>query len=110
LKTLFQQLKISLSYFDSRSKFVISLVVFLQFLLALLDVAGALGLGLIAIIAGATLTNTELPEYIARIERVFGTDSQSQQNTLAVVGALTLTLFISKTIGSIYLNKKVLYY
>lgn len=110
MKTLFQQLKISFSYFDSRSKFVISLVVFLQFLLALLDVAGALGLGLIAIIAGATLTNTELPGHIARIERVFGTDSQSQQNTLAVVGALTLTLFISKTIGSIYLNKKVLYY
>jgi ATP-binding cassette, subfamily B, bacterial PglK len=110
LKTLVQQVKISFSYFDSRSKIVIFLVVFLQFLLALLDVAGALGLGLIAIIAGASLTNTELPGYIAKVERFFGTDSQSQQSTLAVVGAVTLTFFVSKTIGSIYLNKKVLYF
>jgi hypothetical protein len=87
----------SFSYFDSRSKIVVSVFVFLQFLLALLDVAGAIGLGLIAVIAGASFTGTDLPGYILRVEKAIGFDSQSHDSTLAIVGAATLTLFVSKT-------------
>ena len=89
---------------------MVSMFVFLQFLLALLDVAGAMGLGLIAMIAGASLTDTDLPDYVVRVERAIGFDSQSHDRILAVVGAATLALFVSKTLGSLFLNKKVLYF
>lgn len=89
---------------------MVSVFVFLQFLLALLDVAGAIGLGLIAVIAGASFTGTDLPGYILRVEKAIGFDSQSHDSTLAIVGAATLTLFISKTIGSLFLNRKILYF
>jgi ABC-type multidrug transport system fused ATPase/permease subunit len=110
LNLLIEQVKQSLSYLDRRDKSRLIIAVFGQILLALLDMAGAAGLGFIGVIAAVSITNTTLPKSILKVEDFLRITDYTVTKQLTFLGMIVIVLFISKTLGSLYLNHRVLHF
>lgn len=110
MKILFKQVKQSLSYLDRRDKSRLLIAVFGQIVLALLDMAGAAGLGLIGAIAAVSITNSAPPISILKIEDFLQITNFPVTEQIALIGLGVMGLFIGKTLGSLYLNRRVLHF
>ncbi len=110
MNQLIEQVKQSLSYLDRRDKSRLLIAVFGQIVLALFDMAGAAGLGLIGVIAAVSITNSTPPESILRIEEFLKINNYPVTKQLTILSVLIVLLFIGKTVGSLYLNRRVLHF
>lgn len=107
---LLKQIKQSLSFLNKRDVSRLAIAICGQIVLALFDMAGAAGLGFIGVIAAVSISGSKLPKSIVNIENFFGVSGYSVTRQLAILGAIVTFLFLSKTLGSLYLNKRVLYF
>jgi len=110
LKILFRQVKQSLSYLDRRDKSRLLIAIFGQIVLALFDMAGAAGLGLIGAIAAVSITNSTPPSSILKIEDFLQITDFPVTRQVTLIGLMVVVLFIGKTLGSLYLNRRVLHF
>lgn len=110
MKLLIQQVKQSLSYLDRRDKSRLMIAVFGQIVLALFDMAGAAGLGFIGVIAAVSITNSTPPESILKVENFLGIADYPITKQLSILGMIVIALFIGKSVGSLYLNRRVLHF
>jgi len=110
LNLLVEQVKQSLSYLDRRDKSRLMIAVFGQIILALLDMAGAAGLGFIGVIAAVSITNTTPPKSLLKVEDFLNITDYSVTKQLTALGMIVIILFIGKTLGSLYLNHRVLHF
>jgi len=110
LNLLIEQVKQSLSYLDRRDKSRLMIAIFCQIILALLDMAGAAGLGFIGVIAAVSITNSSLPNSILKVENFLKISDYTVTKQLTFLGMIVILLFIGKTIGSLYLNRRVLHF
>lgn len=108
MKLLIEQVQQSLSYLDRRDKSLLLIAVLGQLILALLDMAGAALLGLIGVIAAVRITNSDRPESILKVENFLKISDFTLTKQLTFLGLIVIVLFISKTLGSLYLNRRVL--
>jgi ABC-type multidrug transport system fused ATPase/permease subunit len=79
-----------------------------QILLALLDMAGAAILGFIGVISAVSITDSPLPNSISRVEELLKIENQDVTKQVTILGIIVIAIFVSKTIGSLYLNRRVL--
>jgi len=86
------------------------IAVFAQILLALLDMAGAAGLGFIGVIAAVSITNSVPPKSILKVEDFLKISDYAVTKQLSLLGMIVIVLFIGKTLGSLYLNRRVLHF
>ena len=110
MNLLIEQVKQSLSYLDRRDKSRLMIAIFCQIILALLDMAGAAGLGFIGVIAAVSITNSSLPNSILKVENFLKISDYTVTKQLTFLGMIVILLFIGKTIGSLYLNRRVLHF
>jgi ABC-type bacteriocin/lantibiotic exporter with double-glycine peptidase domain len=108
MKLLIEQVKQSLSYLDKRDRIRLLIAIFGQIVLALLDMAGAAGLGVIGVIAAVSIANSSSPDSIVRVEEFLGIANYPATKQITILGVVVVLLFVFKTIGSLYLNRKVL--
>lgn len=108
MKLLINQVKQSLSYLDRKDKVRLLIAIFGQIMLALLDMVGAAGLGLIGVIAAVSIANSPPSNSIVSIEEFLRIASYPPAKQITIVGLAVVVLFILKTLGSLYLNRKVL--
>ncbi len=108
MNLLIKQIKQSLSYLDRRDKSRLMIAVLGMIVLALFDMAGAAGLGFIGVIAAVSITNTTPPKSILKVEDFLKITDYTVTKQLTVLGMIVILLFIGKTIGSLYLNRRVL--
>jgi ABC-type bacteriocin/lantibiotic exporter with double-glycine peptidase domain len=86
------------------------IAIFGQIILALIDMAGAAGLGIIGVIAAVTITNSAPPESILKVEEFLKIANYPVSKQLTILGMIVMVLFIGKSIGSLYLNRRVLHF
>lgn len=110
MKIWFKQVQQSFSYLDRRDKSRLLIAIFGQIVLALLDMAGAAGLGLIGAIAAVSITNSVPPISILKIEDFLQITNFPVTKQIGLIGLGVMGLFIGKTLGSLYLNRRVLYF
>ena len=110
MNLLIEQVKQSMSYLDRRDKSRLMIAVLGQFVLALFDMAGAAGLGFIGVIAAVSITNSAPPKSILKVEDFLKITEYTVTKQLAFLGMLVIVLFIGKTLGSLYLNRRVLHF
>ena len=110
MNLLIEQIRQSLSYLDRRDKTRLMIAVFAQILLALLDMAGAAGLGFIGVIAAVSITNSVPPKSILMVEDFLKISDYAVTKQLSFLGMIVIVLFIGKTLGSLYLNRRVLHF
>lgn len=110
MNLLIEQVKQSLSYLDRRDKSRLMIAVFGQIILAIFDMAGAAGLGFIGVIAAVSITNSAPPESILRVEKFLKINDYPVTKQLTILGLIVIALFIGKTVGSLYLNRRVLHF
>jgi ABC-type multidrug transport system fused ATPase/permease subunit len=108
MKLLVKQVKQSLSYLNRKDKVRLLIAIFGQIVLALLDMLGAAGLGIIGVIAAVSITSATPSSTILRIEEFLGIASYPPTKQITILGVTVILLFTIKTIGSLYLNRKVL--
>jgi ABC-type multidrug transport system fused ATPase/permease subunit len=108
LNLLVDQIKQSLSYLDKRDKSRLMIAILGQILLALLDMAGAAILGFIGVISAVSITDSPLPNSISRVEELLKIENQDVTKQVTILGIIVIAIFVSKTIGSLYLNRRVL--
>jgi ABC-type bacteriocin/lantibiotic exporter with double-glycine peptidase domain len=108
MKLLIAQVKQSLSYLDRRDKTRLLIAIFAQIILALLDMAGAAGLGIIGVIAALSITNASPSSSVIRIEELLGITNYPPSKQITILCTAVILLFTLKTVGSLYLNRKVL--
>jgi ABC-type multidrug transport system fused ATPase/permease subunit len=110
LNLLMEQVKQSLFYLDRRDKSRLMIAIIGQIILAIFDMAGAAGLGLVGIIAAVSFTNSVPPRSIQYVEDFLGISNYSVTGKLAIIGGIVTLLFITKSIGSLYLNQRMLHF
>lgn len=108
MKLIIEQVKQSLSYLDRRDKTRLLIAIFGQAALALLDMVGAAGLGIIGVIAAVSITNATPSDSILKVEEFLKITNYPVSKQITLLGVAVISLFIVKTIGSLYLNRKVL--
>lgn len=108
MNLLVDQIKQSLSYLDKRDKSRLMIAILGQILLALLDMAGAAILGFIGVISAVSITDSPLPNSISRVEELLKIENQDVTKQVTILGIIVIAIFVSKTIGSLYLNRRVL--
>jgi ATP-binding cassette subfamily C protein len=101
-------LKQSLSYLDNRDKVKLWVAILGQIFLALVDMAGAAGLGFLGVIAAASVTNTDLPKIVHRIQEFLNISDYPETKQITIVGSIVVLIFVGKTLGSLYLNRRIL--
>lgn len=110
MKLLLRQVKQSWSFLDASDKWYLSWTILLQSILALFDLLGAAGLGLIGLIAAVNVTGSQPPNSIYTLLEVLGLSQLRVDQQLSILGAGTIFLFITKTLCSLYLNKLILHF
>jgi ATP-binding cassette, subfamily B, bacterial PglK len=108
MKLLIEQVKQSLSYLDRREKTRLSIAILVQIVLALLDMAAAASLGIVGVIAAVSITNSSVPNSVLKLENALGIANFAAAVQITILSLVTVVLFILKTAGSLYLNRKVL--
>ena len=108
MKLIIEQIKQSLSYLDRRDKTRLLIAILGQAALALLDMVGAAGLGIIGVIAAVSITNSIPSDSILKVEEFLKIANYPVSKQITLLGVAVISLFIVKTIGSLYLNRKVL--
>ena len=108
MKSLIEQVKQSLSYLDGSDKFRLLIAVLAQIGLAFLDLAAATSLGIVGVIAAVSISNSSTPNVILRLEEFLGIAGYPAANQITILSFSIVALFVTKTIGSLYLNHRVL--
>jgi ATP-binding cassette, subfamily B, bacterial PglK len=108
MKLLLAQVKQSLSYLDRRDKTRLLIAIFAQIILALLDMVGAAGLGIIGVIAALSITSASPSSSVMRIEEFLGIANYPATKQITILCTAVILLFTLKTVGSLYINRKVL--
>ena len=108
MNLLIEQVKQSLSYLDRHDKSRLMIAILGQMVLALFDMAGAAILGFIGAIAAVSITNSTPPKSVLKVEDFFEITGYTVTKQITFLGTIAIVLFIGKTIGSLYLNRRIL--
>ena len=100
----------SLSLISKSGKRKYSLVVAAQMLLGFLDLAGVTLMGLFGTLAISGIQSRTPSGKTAQVLSMLGLGNQSFQNQAAILALLIASLFITKTLISIFLTRKVLHF
>ena len=97
---IWQSIRASLDLLNRRDRLVLFFLLFLQFLLALLDFIGILLFGLIAAISASAISG-EVPSRVSNVVQSLG---------LSDIGIFTLTVSLAALAGLLFISKSLLSY
>lgn len=106
--TLRYQISQILNIYSKRDKKYLILIAFIQVVLALLDLAGVMLLGLIGTLSVYGIQSQSPGESINEILLFLNLDSYSFQNQVAILGSIAAVTLVFKTLFSIYVIRKIL--
>ena len=102
----FQILKL-VSQSDRIKLFVVSLI---QIFLAFLDLIGVAFLGLIGSVTVAAISSTKVAGRTESVINFIGLENYTSQVQVAILGFLAAALMITKTLTTLYFNRKIIFY
>jgi ABC-type multidrug transport system fused ATPase/permease subunit len=86
------------------------MVSLVQIFLSVLDLVGVALFGLIGAVTVGAVSSTKLTGRTQAIIEFLGIESRSSQLQVLILGVLAAFLLVTKTIASLYLNKKVIFF
>lgn len=96
--------------FDKNVKFRLFLVTLIQVSLGLLDLVGVVAVGLLGSIATLGITSQTAGGWTAKLIELLGLERFDFQMQIAILGLSTALLLVVKTITSLYLSRKTIFY
>lgn len=96
--------------FDKKVKFRLFLVTLIQVSLGLLDLVGVVAVGLLGSIATLGITSQTAGGWTAKLIELLGLERFDFQMQIAILGLSTALLLVVKTITSLYLSRKTIFY
>jgi ATP-binding cassette, subfamily B, bacterial PglK len=95
---------------SSRDRFLLIAVVAITLFLAFLDLLGVLLIGVIGSLSITGVSTGQVGNRVAVVLRLLGIDNQGFERQVVIVGILAAILLIAKTVFSLYLVKKVMFF
>lgn len=86
------------------------LVIFIQLFLSLIDLLGVAIVGILGALAVRGVQSQQPGDRVSLVLRVLRIKELSFQNQMVVLGLLAAAVLISRTMASVYLNRKVLFF
>jgi ABC-type multidrug transport system fused ATPase/permease subunit len=99
--------KLCLLQFSKRDKKILYMISVLQATLNLLDILAISLIGVIGALGVSYVAGFALPEWVATVLSYLRLDGFSIEQTLVLVSALTVFLFVTKSISSVFINFRV---
>ena len=103
-------LKKIISLFDSKDRLKLFLTTIIQIFLSIFDLVGLVLIGLLGTVIISGFQSSSIGNREAYILGLFSLETMNIQSRVAVLGLLIAVIFSTKTICSIYLTKKSLYF
>lgn len=100
----------SFAIFPKSDRFKLALTAIIQSVLTLLDLVGVALIGVIGSLSVSGIQSQPAQGRILSLLRLLNLDGVKFQNQVAILGFIATSLFVLKTIASIYLTRKILYY
>lgn len=100
----------SFAIFPKSDRFKLALTAIIQSVLTLLDLVGVALIGVIGSLSVSGIQSQPAQGRILSLLRLLNLDEVKFQNQVAILGFIATSLFVLKTIASIYLTRKILYY
>ena len=108
--TLLSQLKSTLGLLSKRDHERIVIVVFIQIFMGLLDLLGVALVGMIATIAVRGLQSLEPGDRVSQLLNFLNIGSFDFQSQLIILGVSALFILVVKTVLSIFLLRRIIFY
>jgi ABC-type multidrug transport system fused ATPase/permease subunit len=108
--SVFESFMKSVSLLDRKSKKNIFLVSLIQSMLSILDLVGVALMGLLAAISVKGIQSGQQTEKTKQFLNIFGLDSLSFQNQVAIIAGISTLFLVTRTILSIYFNRRILFF
>jgi len=93
---------------DIGQKKVLAILVLSQFFLGVMDFTGVLLIGIIGSLAVASISNVNINQGVSQITSIFNIDGYSINLQLAFLGMAVVVIFLTKTLISIALTKRIM--
>jgi ABC-type multidrug transport system fused ATPase/permease subunit len=103
-------LKKIISLFDSKDRLKLFLTTIIQIFLSIFDLVGLVLIGLLGTVIISGFQSSSIGNREAYILGLFSLETMNIQSRVAVLGLIIAVIFSTKTICSIYLTKKSLYF
>ena len=107
---IIQELKKILYVFSYKDQQKLLLVTFIQVFLAALDLLGVAIIGIIGAVTVYGIQSKGTGDRVLTILEFFNLESMSFQYQVAYLGAFAVFIFISKTVSSVFLTRKTLFF
>ena len=85
-------------------------VILIQLFLSILDLAGVATVGVLGALAVRGVQSQQPGDRVNKVLELMGIQNLSFQSQMTVLGVLAATLLISRTVASIFLNRKTLFF
>lgn len=105
--SLWRSVQRSLTLLRKRDRRAFIVMVLAQMLAALLDLAGVLLLGLVAVLATATAQGSTPPSSVTSLLGKLGLESLAGTTLVAIVGGIAALLFVTKSVTSLIVVRRV---
>lgn len=105
-----KSLKQAIDVLNSKDKKRIKIVIFVQILLGLFDLLGVMIIGLIGSLAITGVGNGENGNKVNFLLKLINLENKSVQFQAATLGTLAAALLTFKTLSSLYLSRKILFF
>lgn len=100
----------SLRLLSRRDQKKISLVVFVQISLGLLDLIGVALVGILGVLAINGIKSQEAGGRVSQVIRFLGLEDFSFQSQTAIIGAVAAGVLIARTLASVYFSKRIIFF
>jgi ABC-type multidrug transport system fused ATPase/permease subunit len=100
----------ALQVLNPKDKIRVKIVILIQVFLGLLDLLGVVIIGLIGSLAITGVGNGVVGNKVSYVLNLIGLENKSVQFQAAALGTLAALLLTTKTLSSLYLSRKVLYF
>jgi len=86
------------------------IVSFIQIFLSLFDLIGVACIGLIGSVSVAAISSTKIAGRTESVINLLGLQDFSSQVQVAILGLMSAVLMVIKTLASLYLNRRIIFY
>jgi ABC-type multidrug transport system fused ATPase/permease subunit len=100
----------ALKILDPADRFKVLALVFIQIALAFLDLIGVAVIGVIGSLAVTGIRSSQPGNRVSEVLKFLNLDNQSFQSQIAILGAISAVLLISRTIFSVLFTRKSIFF
>jgi len=106
----FTDFKFISNLFDKKEKLKLIIITLIQISLGLLDLIGVIAVGLLGSIATLGITSQTAGGWTAQLIQFVGLQKYTFQNQILILGVSTGLLLVAKTIISLFLTRRTIFY